>query len=111
MYYKYVNFEFLDTDLIFLTLPTPKQEELAQLISNNSKFYKILCVGGAINIASGLEKAVPSFIEKMNLEFLWRLRTDTLRRLRRLFISSSFYILGEFFFKFKNIKKIILDDK
>ena len=111
LYYKYVNFEFLDTDLIFLTLPTPKQEELAQLISNNSKFYKILCVGGAINIASGLEKAVPSFIEKMNLEFLWRLRTDTLRRLRRLFISSSFYILGEFFFKFKNIKKIILDDK
>jgi colanic acid biosynthesis glycosyl transferase WcaI len=111
LYHKYLNFEFLDTDLIFLTLPTPKQEELSQLISKNSKFYKILCVGGAINIASGHERPVPTLVEKMNLEFLWRLRTDTLRRLRRLIISSSFYILGEFFFKFKNIKKIILNDK
>ena len=111
LYQKYLNFEFLDTDLIFLTLPTPKQEQLAELISKNSKFYKIFCVGGAINMASGLEKPVPPLIEKMNLEFLWRLRTDTQRRLRRLFISSIFYVLGEFFFKFRNINKITLDEK
>jgi glycosyltransferase involved in cell wall biosynthesis len=111
LYQKYLNFEFLDTDLLFLTLPTPKQEQLAELISKNSKFYKIFCVGGAINMASGLEKPVPALIEKMNLEFIWRLRTDTLRRLKRLFVSSSFYIIGEFFFKFKNIKKITIDEK
>ena len=111
LYQKYLNFEFSDTDLLFLTLPTPKQEQLAELISKNSKFYKIFCVGGAVNMASGIEKPVPLIIEKMNLEFIWRLRTDTIRRLRRLFISSSFYILGELFFKFKNINKITLDEK
>ncbi len=111
LYQKYLNFEFLDTDLLFLTLPTPKQEQLAELISKNSKFYKIFCIGGAINMASGIEKPVPSLVEKFNLEFLWRLRTDTIRRLRRLFVSSSFYIIGECFFKFKNINKITLDEK
>jgi UDP-N-acetyl-D-mannosaminuronic acid transferase (WecB/TagA/CpsF family) len=54
---------------------------------------------------------VPLIIEKMNFEFLWRLRTDTLRRLRRLVVSSIFYIIGEIFFKFRNINKKILNDK
>ena len=98
-------------DLIILTLPTPKQEEFAALIMKNKKFYKILCVGGAINMSSGLEKPVPNFIEKLNLEFLWRLRTDTTRRLKRLCISALHYVSGEFFFKFKNINKKIIDEE
>jgi colanic acid biosynthesis glycosyl transferase WcaI len=111
LYKKYCDFKFLDSDLIFLTLPTPKQEQLANLIIKNNNFFKIICVGGAINMASGLEKPVPLIIEKMNFEFLWRLRTDTLRRLRRLVVSSIFYIIGEIFFKFRNINKKILNDK
>ena len=111
LYKKYFDFKFLDSDLIFLTLPTPKQEELANLIIKNNIFFKIICVGGAINMASGQEKAVPPVIEKMNFEFLWRLRTDTLRRIRRLVVSSSFYILGELLLKFRNMNRKILNDK
>ena len=111
LYNKYFNFKFLDSDLIFLTLPTPKQEQLANLIIKNNNFFKIICVGGAINMASGVEKPVPLIIERLNFEFLWRLRTDTLRRLHRLFVTSSFYILGEFFFKFRNIDVKIINDK
>ena len=105
------NIQFSKNDLIILTLPTPKQEEFAALIMKNKKFYKILCVGGAINMSSGLEKPVPNFIEKLNLEFLWRLRTDTTRRLKRLCISALHYVSGEFFFKFKNINKKIIDEE
>ena len=111
LYKKYFDFKFLDSDLIFLTLPTPKQEELANLIIKNNNFFKIICIGGAINIASGIEKPVPTVIEKMNFEFLWRLRTDTLRRIRRLVVSSTFYILGELLFKFRNMNRKILNDK
>jgi hypothetical protein len=90
---------------------TPKQEQLAELIMKNNKFYKIICIGGAINMASGLEKPVPAFMERLNFEFIWRLRTDTIRRLRRLIVSAVFYFLGEISFRFKNLNKKILDDK
>ena len=111
LYKKYFDFKFLDSDLIFLTLPTPKQEQLANLIIRNNNFFKIICVGGAINMASGVEKPVPPIIEKMNCEFLWRLRTDTIRRLRRLIVTSFFYILGELLFKFRNMDTKILNEK
>jgi colanic acid biosynthesis glycosyl transferase WcaI len=105
-----INIKFSKTDLIYLTLPTPKQEQLSELIMKNNKFYKILCIGGAINMASGLEKSVPELLEKLNLEFLWRLRTDTKRRMKRLIVSAYYYILGELFFKFKNQKKKVLHE-
>ena len=108
---KYCKIQFLKTDLIYLTLPTPKQEELSEHIMNHSKFYKILCIGGAINMASGAEKPVPILLEKMNLEFLWRLRTDTARRLRRLFISGFYYMFAELRLKFKGINKRILHEQ
>ena len=111
LYKKYCNMKFLDTDLIFLTLPTPKQEQFASLIMANNKFYKIICIGGAVNMASGFEKIVPPIIEKFNLEFLWRLRTDSLRRLKRLMISALYYFIGEITLKFKNINIKLIDGK
>lgn len=104
------NIKFLKTDIIFLTLPTPKQEEISELIMKNNEFYKIFCIGGAINMASGLERPVPDFLEKLNLEFIWRLRTDTRRRLKRLIVSGYYYLYGELFLKLKNIRKKIIDE-
>jgi exopolysaccharide biosynthesis WecB/TagA/CpsF family protein len=81
-------------ELIFITLPTPKQEQFAEFLSSKNKFYKIICIGGSINIASGLEKEVPSIL--YNFEFLWRLRYETNRRLKRLLITMYYYSLGKF---------------
>jgi UDP-N-acetyl-D-mannosaminuronic acid transferase (WecB/TagA/CpsF family) len=111
LYKNIPNIKFLETDVIYLTLPTPKQEEFADLIMKNNNFYKIFCIGGAINIASGVEKQVPLILEKFNLEFIWRLRTDTFRRLKRLVVSGLSYFKGEFTFKFININKKILNEK
>ena len=44
--------------------------------------YKIICIGASIAIASGEEKTVPKIIS--NYEFIWRLRTETYRRIKRL---------------------------
>jgi colanic acid biosynthesis glycosyl transferase WcaI len=112
--YLYANSchqQFLETDIIIITLPTPKQEEFSQLIMMNHNFYKIFCVGGAINMAAGVEKPIPYILEKTNLEFLWRLRTDTKRRIKRLIVSAYYYFLGELSFKFYNIKKKIINEK
>lgn len=62
-------------------------------------------------MASGEEKPIPHFFEKMGLEFIWRLRTDTLRRIKRLIVTSTYYVLGEISFKYKKIKKEFLDNE
>ena len=108
LYSKYCKKNFKDSDLIILTLPTPKQEQFAEQISKNSKFYKVLCIGGAINMASGDEKPTPEYLERLGFEFLWRLKTDTFRRLDRLLKSYASYISGLSKGSFNNISiKII----
>jgi len=87
-------------ELTLLLIPTPKQEELAILLRKKNKNYKIICIGGALNMLSGIEKSAPNFVEKLNLEFMWRLRYDTLRRVIRLVQSailfSKYSILGSY---------------
>ena len=82
--------------LILITLPTPKQEQLAYYISKQNKNYKIICIGASLAIASGEEKAVPKILK--NYEFLWRLRSDTFRRLIRLLQTMYYYFLGSIIF-------------
>jgi hypothetical protein len=81
-------------ELIFITLPTPKQEQFAEHLAQNNKKYKIICIGGSIAIASGEEKVVPKKI--YYLEFLWRLRYDTLRRLYRLIYTFFLFLYGRY---------------
>jgi exopolysaccharide biosynthesis WecB/TagA/CpsF family protein len=99
---------FTNEDLIICTLPTPKQEQLAELIMKNNKYFKIICLGGAIAMASGEEKKIPEMLDRLNLEFLWRLRTDTKRRIVRLFYTFYFYIYGELTLRYHRIKFIFI---
>jgi UDP-N-acetyl-D-mannosaminuronic acid transferase (WecB/TagA/CpsF family) len=96
-------------DLIILTLPTPKQEQLADLIRKKYKFYKILCLGGAVAMASGEEIPVPNWMDKFGLEFLWRLRKETFRRSKRLFLTFGSYIFYELFSnKYNKIRRRVI---
>jgi hypothetical protein len=90
------NFKYKSSknELIFTTLPTPKQEIMAQYISENSKYFKIICIGGSIGIACGDEKEVPKIL--YNFEFLWRLKFETRRRLHRIIWSLIYYVYGRY---------------
>jgi glycosyltransferase len=79
--------ELNQKDLIFINIPTPKQEILANFIFKKNNYAKIVCIGGGLNMAAGIEKSVPIYLDKLGLEFLWRLRKDTSRRLVRIFLS------------------------
>ena len=99
---SFIKSELDENTLVFLTLPTPKQEQIALEIAKINKQYKIICIGASISIASGEEKRVPKIIE--NFEFLWRLRTDPFRRILRMIESMIFFINGKYFKK--KLKKI-----
>ena len=100
---KNFNFKIKKKDLIFLTLPTPKQEQIAEFLQSKNKNFKIICIGGSIGIVSGDEKEVPK--QLFYFEFLWRLRYETMRRLKRLFITFYQYVSDILFYKkLENIK-------
>ena len=100
---------FSENDLIMCTLPTPKQEYLAELIRKNEKYYKILCVGGAVSMASGEDKPVPEFMDNLGLEFLWRLKKETFRRVTRLLLTYGFFLYGKFKGRYNSIKTEIIE--
>jgi UDP-N-acetyl-D-mannosaminuronic acid transferase (WecB/TagA/CpsF family) len=100
---------YKDSDLIFITLPTPKQEHFAFLLAQNNN-YKIICIGGALSMLVGEEKPIPLYLENiLGAEALWRLKTDTYRRSQRLFSTLFYYMIGEFFNIYKNIKGKVIN--
>jgi UDP-N-acetyl-D-mannosaminuronic acid transferase (WecB/TagA/CpsF family) len=88
------NLKTNKNELVFITLPTPKQEAIAEKISKLNDNYRVICIGASIGIVSGDEKQVPNFIK--NFEFLWRLRYETFRRTKRLLETFIYYLIGMF---------------
>jgi exopolysaccharide biosynthesis WecB/TagA/CpsF family protein len=105
---KHIKTNLKKDEILIIALPTPKQEWLALKLANNNKNYKIICIGGSLNISSGHEKIAPNLIYKYNIEFLWRLRTDTYRRIKRLFYTTIYFISGLINSKYNNIKLKII---
>ena len=91
---KKIFYKIKKDELILITLPTPKQEQLAEYFISKNKVYKIICIGGSVNIASGVEKEVPKIL--YNFEFLWRLKYETSRRLKRLVTTLYLYFIGRY---------------
>ncbi len=82
-----------DYSIVILNISTPKQEIIAKNILkfNKDKRVFIFCLGGGVAMASGEEEVVPEKIENLNLEWLWRLKTDTMFRLKRLIYTGTVF--------------------
>jgi|TARA_B110000037_G_scaffold221358_1_gene292133 glycosyltransferase involved in cell wall biosynthesis len=91
---KNFKYDIKKNEFILITLPTPKQEQLAEYLISKNKNFKILCIGGSINILSGLEKEVPKYLYPV--EFIWRLRYETIRRSQRLISTFFIYLKGKY---------------
>lgn len=108
---KELNFKIEPDELTLITLPTPKQEMIAEYLKDNNKTYRIICIGGGLKMASGEELPPPKILENYGLETLWRLRHETIRRFKRL-VKSFFYFLKGYYqnqykyLKIKNVKNI-----
>jgi N-acetylglucosaminyldiphosphoundecaprenol N-acetyl-beta-D-mannosaminyltransferase len=76
--------QFSRYGMIIVSLPAPKQEELALKIESMNTGIDIYCLGGAITMFCGEEKACPDLISKLGMEFIWRIHKDPKRRLIRL---------------------------
>jgi glycosyltransferase involved in cell wall biosynthesis len=101
--YKFLPEKIDDNSLILITLPTPKQEQIAEFLINKLQNYKIICIGASISLASGEEKPIPKHLENLGIEFLWRIRSDSRRRIKRLLETFYYYLKGKIDNQFKKL--------
>ncbi len=78
----------IETRIVFITLPSPKQELLARHLALTAPDVHYYCIGGALNMLSHPELDCPAWMHRCGLEFVFRLRSDTRRRLMRLWGSA-----------------------
>ncbi len=100
---KTCNFNLSKNELTLITLPTPKQEIIAEYLKDKNKSFHIICIGGGLKMASGEEKPPPKSLENYGLETIWRLRNETTRRINRLLVSFYYFLRGYMNNSFKDI--------
>lgn len=84
----------VDPDIVIVCLGFPKQEMWISEYQNKIKCKLVFGNGGAIDFWSNKVKRAPVFIQKMNLEWFFRLVTNfTFIRLKRQVKLIKFYIM------------------
>lgn len=71
-------------DLLFVAFGNPKQEFWISKNIDKLNVGMAMTVGGAFRYISGLSKLPPRWMERMGLEWLWRLITEPVRFIRIL---------------------------
>jgi N-acetylglucosaminyldiphosphoundecaprenol N-acetyl-beta-D-mannosaminyltransferase len=79
-------------DILFIGVGTPKQEKWAHAHIHQLQTGPILCVGAAFDFAAGNIKRAPILIQKLGLEWAWRLASEPKRLWRRYIVTDSRFI-------------------
>jgi N-acetylglucosaminyldiphosphoundecaprenol N-acetyl-beta-D-mannosaminyltransferase len=82
----------LDIQVIFVGMGVPKQELFAEKLSSSLKNKVIICVGIFFEYYFGKTKRAPVFIQKIGLEWMFRLLTEPKRLWRRYLIGIPEFI-------------------
>ena len=100
----------LESDLVFILLPSPKQEMLARRLAADPRYGKchFYCFGGALEMLANPGLYCPPILQRLGLEFLFRLKTDTRRRTKRL-VHSALSAAGNFGFLRREEVRLIRD--
>lgn len=88
-----MNFE-IGCKVVIITLPSPKQEILATHLSRLYPSAHFYCIGGALNMLANPKLDCPIWIQRLGLEFIFRLKSDTFRRILRLLGSAYSALLN-----------------
>jgi exopolysaccharide biosynthesis WecB/TagA/CpsF family protein len=80
----------------FLAVGSPQQEMLGQELKRRGNARGLaLCIGASINFLTGAEQRAPAWMQRLNLEWLYRLLQDPGRMTRRYLVRGPriFYLL------------------
>ncbi len=74
-----------NTDIVWIGLSTPKQEFFAKKLSSFLKVHCIISVGAAFDFHTGKVRQAPKFIQRLGLEWFFRLLMEPRRLYKRYF--------------------------
>ena len=80
--------EGLAAHYVFLAVGSPRQEILAAKIRQSSAIGVGLCIGASINFLVGKEVRAPIWMQKLHIEWLYRMLQDPKRLVRRYVMNA-----------------------
>jgi len=79
-------------DLLFVGMGSPKQEEFIQTYRQELGVPVCMGVGGSFDVISGKKKRAPRFLQRLGLEWTWRLVKEP-TRISRMSVLPKFMLM------------------
>ncbi len=79
-------------DIVFLCVGMPKQENWALHFAPTLPGGIVLCVGAAMEFAIGLQQRAPRWMQRVGLEWAWRLASNPRRLWRRYLVDDRRFL-------------------
>jgi N-acetylglucosaminyldiphosphoundecaprenol N-acetyl-beta-D-mannosaminyltransferase len=80
------------SDLLFVAMPTPRKEYFIGRWGPELGVAFSMGVGGAIDVVAGVTRRAPRFLQRMGLEWAFRLAQEPRRLMRRYLVTNSQFI-------------------
>lgn len=90
-------------DFVFVGITSPKKEYLIEYLQNQGNDAVFMGVGGSFDVISGNIPRAPKWMQKMSLEWLFRVLQEPKRLFKRYFIGNGRFIKA--IYKEKHNKK------
>lgn len=96
--------------LVFVGITSPLKEYLVEYLQNSRLNCVFMGVGGSFDVISGMILRAPIWMQKMNLEWLFRVIQEPRRLLKRYFVGNLEFIKNVYLEKYTKKRKQILED-
>lgn len=79
-------------DIVFVGITSPLKEYLIEYLQQNGNNCVFMGVGGSFDVISGTISRAPMWMQKMNLEWLFRVMKEPRRLFKRYFVGNVTFI-------------------
>lgn len=86
------NIRLVAPDIVFVGITSPKKEYIVEEFLNSGVNSVFMGVGGSFDVLSGLIPRAPLWMQKVNLEWLFRVIYEPKRLFKRYFVGNFSFI-------------------
>lgn len=94
----------VDPDFVFVGITSPVKEYLVEFLQNDGNRCVFMGVGGSFDVISGNISRAPLWMQRMNIEWLFRVLKEPRRLFKRYFFGNFRFIKTVFLAKLRNSK-------
>jgi UDP-N-acetylglucosamine 2-epimerase (non-hydrolysing) len=80
-------------DMLFVAMPTPRKEYFLARWGDELEVPFSMGVGGAIDVLAGVTRRAPAVLQRLGLEWAFRLAQEPRRLFRRYLVTNSRFVL------------------